>query len=264
MKTVAIIPARGGSKSIHRKNLQYVGGYTLVARAIRHAQAAKIDQVYVTSDDEEILEHARDFGASTIKRPADLATDTANGDLVAIHALGVIGITEITVPDDHVTVFLLPTAPLRPPGIIQECISELGHWDYDSVFTAYLGHFAWHVDQASFTSSHVGRYIMKPLPPWAKRVNRQKISRDARVFIENGAAYATRTSEYLKLRSDPTEWNERPLPNRLCGRIGVVEMLREDSIDIDTEYDLWLAEQRLLYLSSRKERDGQPNVFASQ
>lgn len=255
MKTVAVIPARGNSKQVPRKNMCFVLGRTLLERTIRHAQDARINEIYVTSENDEILEHAEECGASPIERPDRLSTDTANGDLVLVHALESIGVTESTVKDDHVTLFLQPTSPVRPPGIIQECLRQLGqtgNWHYDSVFTAYDGHFAWHVHPSSLLASHTGRVVMTPLPAWSQRVMRQEIDQTSRVYIENGCVYATRTSELLKLRSDATELRGMAAPNRLCGRIGVVEMDRADSIDIDTEYDLWLAEQRIQYLQDRK------------
>ena len=255
MRAIAIVPARGNSKGVPRKNMRFILGTTLLERTIKHAQDAKIKEIYVTSENDEILKHAEECGAETITRPESLSTDTANGDLVAVHALESIGITRDNVPEDHVTLFLQPTSPLRPSGVIQECLHVLGglDWNYDSVFTAYDGHFAWHIDPKSFLVSHEGRYVMTPMPPWSKRVMRQDIDRTAKVYIENGCVYATRTSEYLKLRTDPTEWSKVGMPNRLCGRIGVVEMNKADSIDIDTEYDLWIAEQRLVYLMDRKE-----------
>lgn len=259
MTTVAIIPARGGSKSVPRKNLRTVGGKTLVQRSIEHAmESSAIDAVYVTSEDDEILAHANECKAETIRRPHKLATDTANGDLVIIHALETLGITEKTVPYDHVTVFLQPTSPIRPEGIITRCVNALGAnygWHYDSIFTAYDGHFGWCMSPESFTRSFIGRRTVTPVPPWAERVNRQQITKDQKLYIENGCVYATRTSEFLKKRVDitaPPGHGARPLPSRVCGRIGVVEMAKEDSIDIDSEYDLWLAERRLEYIENRQ------------
>lgn len=69
MRTLAIIPARGGSKGVLRKNLQQVGGMSLVARAVRSCRSARrIDEVFVTTDDEAIAAAARQAGAAVIMR----------------------------------------------------------------------------------------------------------------------------------------------------------------------------------------------------
>ena len=76
---VAVIPARGGSKGVPRKNLREVGGVPLVVRAIRSAQAAaSVDRVVVSTDDAEIAAVAFAAGADVVDRPADLAGDTAS------------------------------------------------------------------------------------------------------------------------------------------------------------------------------------------
>ena len=78
MTTLALVPARGGSKGLPGKNLALVGGRTLVARAVEAALAvARIDEVAVSSDDAAILAEARRAGATPLHRPAALAGDEA-------------------------------------------------------------------------------------------------------------------------------------------------------------------------------------------
>src|SRR4051794_17009918 len=90
-KTVAIIPARGGSKGVPGKNLRPVGGIPLVARAVRSCLAAsRIDGTYVTTDDPTVADVARRAGAVVIERPADIAGDAATSEAALEHALGVI------------------------------------------------------------------------------------------------------------------------------------------------------------------------------
>ena len=85
-KFVAIIPARGGSKGIPRKNVLPVGGVPLVARAIVAAKGVdEIAEVYVSTDDEEIASVAREYGARVIERPEELASDTASSEVVLFH-----------------------------------------------------------------------------------------------------------------------------------------------------------------------------------
>src|SRR4051812_6659042 len=86
--TVAIIPARGGSKGIPKKNLASLCGKPLLAWSILHARAAKrIDSVWVSSDDSEILSVAQAYGARGIRRPDELSGDEASSELAWLHAL---------------------------------------------------------------------------------------------------------------------------------------------------------------------------------
>lgn len=84
----AIIPARGGSKGIPRKNLRRVGGIPLIGRAVLAAKGSRwVQQVFVSTEDAEIAVVAQQYGADVIWRPADLATDTASSESVLLHAL---------------------------------------------------------------------------------------------------------------------------------------------------------------------------------
>ena len=88
---LAIIPARGGSKGIPRKNLRLLCGKPLVAYSIEHAlQARQVTRTVVSTDDPEIAGVASQYGAEVIMRPADLATDTAGTEPVLLHALSVL------------------------------------------------------------------------------------------------------------------------------------------------------------------------------
>ena len=88
MTCIAIIPARGGSKGIPNKNLAEVNGQSLVSRAIESAlQSGVVDFVVVSSDNQTILDEAAKAGAAAIKRPADLASDSAVIEDAITHAL---------------------------------------------------------------------------------------------------------------------------------------------------------------------------------
>jgi len=86
---LAIIPARGGSKGIPRKNVQSVGGVPLVVRTVRAASGARrVERVVVSTDDVEIAELARGAGAEVVWRPAELCGDTASSEAALMHVLG--------------------------------------------------------------------------------------------------------------------------------------------------------------------------------
>ena len=87
MRCVAVIPARGGSRGIPRKNLRRLGGETLLARAIRKCrQASEISQTFVTTEDDDIAAEAAQHGATVIWRPAELSRDESKSDETLLHA----------------------------------------------------------------------------------------------------------------------------------------------------------------------------------
>lgn len=108
-RVVAVIPARGGSKGVPGKNLRRVGGVSLVARAAASCLAAgSIDEVYVSTDDDEVAAEARAAGGSVIDRPADLAGDLASSESALLHALDVLGAAGRSV---DIVVFVQCTSP---------------------------------------------------------------------------------------------------------------------------------------------------------
>jgi GTP:adenosylcobinamide-phosphate guanylyltransferase len=120
----AIIPARGGSKGIHRKNLALIDGRPLIEYSIRSArQAVLIDTVVVSTDDEEIRDVAAALGALVPGlRPKPLANDTALIGSAIDYTLG--RLIDIGIVTDLV-VSLYPTSPFRPPGMIDFLVSRL-------------------------------------------------------------------------------------------------------------------------------------------
>jgi len=131
---LAIIPARGGSKGIPRKNIRNFAGYPLIAWSIAAAkQSASVTRVLVSTDDEEIAAVACQFGAETpFLRPAEFAQDNTTDLPVFIHALKWLAEHEGYKPD--VVAQLRPTSPIRPRGLVDKAIEILlAHPDADSV-----------------------------------------------------------------------------------------------------------------------------------
>ncbi len=135
MKVLALIPARGGSKGIKRKNLVPIKGKPLVAHSIEQALSCPlIERVVVSTEDKEIKEVSLDYGAEVIDRPKKLAEDHVLDLPVFIHALEVLKKREEYIPD--IIIHLRPTAPFRKPEWITDCIELLTkNPDADSVIT---------------------------------------------------------------------------------------------------------------------------------
>jgi CMP-N-acetylneuraminic acid synthetase len=134
METLALIPARGGSKSIPRKNIKPLAGHPLIAYSIAAAKQSRlVTRVIVSTDDEGIAKLARQYDAETpFLRPAELAQDNTTDLPVFNHALDWLKNNESYQPE--IVVQLRPTSPLRPPECIDQAIQILlDHPEADSV-----------------------------------------------------------------------------------------------------------------------------------
>jgi len=117
----ALVPARGGSKGIPKKNLQVLDGHPLVAWAVAAARESQLfEQIVVSSDDSDILQVSQSYGASIlIKRPANLARDHSQQVPVILHAFETL--EGMKIEDNHV-VLLQPTSPFRSPELLKRAI----------------------------------------------------------------------------------------------------------------------------------------------
>jgi len=129
MKTIAIIPARSGSKRLPGKNIKTFCGKPLIVYAIEEAKKSKlIDEIVVTSDSDEILSMAGEYGAFGIRRPDELAQDSSRTIDAVKHVIEYLGYKAIVV-------LLQPTSPLRTVKDIDECIRLYNTGCFDSVIT---------------------------------------------------------------------------------------------------------------------------------
>ena len=132
---VAFIPARGGSTGIRRKNVQLLGDKPLIAYSIEAALKAElIDRVIVNTEDDEVADIAKSFGAEVpFRRPRHLATDTASlGDVLAF-AMNWLEENEGAVPEYFVQ--LLPTSPFRPAGLADRLVEKVLYGPYHGAIT---------------------------------------------------------------------------------------------------------------------------------
>jgi N-acylneuraminate cytidylyltransferase len=155
-RTLAIVPARGGSKRVPRKNLRDVGGRPMIAYAIEHArEASRVDRCIVSTDDADIAEKAREYGGDVpFMRPAELASDTASVADAITHALEWVEAEDGERYD--VVCLVQPTSPLRKGADIDGALARLADSDAESVVSVskYLTPPQWAVtaDEDGFLS----------------------------------------------------------------------------------------------------------------
>ena len=134
---LGITPARGGSKGIPRKNIKPILGKPLIAWTIEAAKKSKLlDRYVVSTEDSEIAEISRKYGAEVIARPAELATDNATTLSVIQHALDHI--------EADIVVILQCTSPVRDDDLIDKCIKKFQKEKADSLATGVMSKiFEW-------------------------------------------------------------------------------------------------------------------------
>jgi CMP-N-acetylneuraminic acid synthetase len=219
MRTAAIIPARGGSKRIPRKNLARVGDRTLVEHAI--AAAARLDAAWVSTEDAEIAHVAEAMGALVRRRPDRLARDESSTEDVITDWLGhLAGRDEL--PD--VVVLLQPTSPLRTVEHVVDAVQLLARTGADSLCSVTIDH-AHHF--AGRLIPHLdGAPRWRPDRPFWNRPRTQTV---APIAHENGAIWAF-TIDHFRVSG-----------RRDGGRCVAYPMAKTVSIDIDDADDLALA-----------------------
>jgi len=127
---LGVIPARGGSKSVPRKNVRLLCGKPLIAWSIEAADASSLlDRYVVSTEDSEIAEIAINYGAQVMDRPQELATDEADTLPVLLHVLEQIEAT--------IVVLLQPTSPIRDTDLIDRCIRKFLETGADSLATGF-------------------------------------------------------------------------------------------------------------------------------
>lgn len=220
---LGLIPARGGSKGVPRKNLRTVGGKPLIAWTVAAARRAKtVDRVILSSDDAEIAEVARAYDCDIpFMRPAELATDDAAMLDVVRHA-----IRSLEETYDYV-VLLQPTSPLRTAGDIDAAV-ELCHSARAPACVSVC-----EPEKSPFWNYYRcdGAALFPILPePEKNAARRQELPP---TYVLNGAIYVARSDWILDRRGFVGE-----------GTLGYV-MPRERSIDIDREMDIVIVEALL-------------------
>jgi N-acylneuraminate cytidylyltransferase len=213
---IAIIPARGGSKGIPKKNIVLTSGKPLIAWTIEAALAAKtINRIIVSTDDADIAKTATIFGAEVIMRPASISGDKASSEAALLHVL-----SELKNHLPKITVFLQCTSPLMTSDDIDGTVNLIKSGQFDCAFTAIpFYHFLW-------TQTGAGSYAginhdssFRPM-----RQDRQE------QLLEVGAVYAMDTEKFMEKSY------------RFFGRIGTHMIHPDHALEIDDPADLERAE----------------------
>ena len=217
MKKLIIIPARGGSKGIPRKNLRPIAGNPLISYSIKAALSVNFDtRIIVSTDDDEIALFSERFGAEVLFRAPELANDKATLDPVIIDAVQQCEIKYNESYDYIITV--QPTSPLIRTADIENVLGIISAGDYDTVLTVVDDrHLCWTIEND------------KAIPQYQARVNRQELPKN---YKETGAVIAC-TREQINSGT------------RIGKNVGICETPYETSFDIDNFSDLYVCESML-------------------
>lgn len=215
MTTTCIIPARGNSKCLPRKNLREVHGIPLVVRAIRAAQQGGCDRVIVSTEDDEIAAVALEAGAEVHARPHELASDTASSESVLVDACQACDVSE------GVLVFAQCTSPLTRPQDVRDCADVVKANPLAVAVTAVPFHApVWRENGPRSAPTGLTHDETKP---------RQRRQDMPTTWRETGAVYAMGVRRFLQAR------------HRFCGPVIPVFQQGWQGVDIDDEDDLAVA-----------------------
>jgi CMP-N,N'-diacetyllegionaminic acid synthase len=216
MKTIALIPARGGSQGLPRKNIKILNNKPLIVHTIEDAlESQYVDKVFVTTDDQEIRKISQSVKAEVILRPVDLASHTASSELALIHALDFIEKSA----SPELIIFLQCTSPFRSGNDIDRAIEQFKKEDSDSLLSVSPSHrFLWSTKNGN------------PIPLNYDYLNRPRRQDMDQEYVENGSIYIFKP------------WVLRKYESRLGGKISLFKMDNIATIDIDSASDFHVAE----------------------
>lgn len=217
LRILAIIPARGGSKGIPRKNIRLMNGKPLISYAISCALGSRYNpDVYVSTDDNEIAEICEQYGATIIRRDDRLSTDLVTLDPVVYDAT-IKAEHENKVRYDYI-ITIQPTSPLLHTETLDNAIEYAINENWDTVLSVVNHpHLSWGMD---------GNEVV---PLYKERKNRQELPPQ---YFETGAFVITKRDS---LKED----------SRIGNRVSVYEVSDDESIDIDN-YNDWILAEHIL------------------
>lgn len=217
---IAFIFARGGSRGVKDKNIRLVAGKPLIAHSIESAFASKyISEVIVSTDSEKIAAIAKNYGAKILLRPGDLAEDNSPELLAWKHAIA----SNLDLLKNTSTFISLPaTSPLRSSQDINAAIEKYQQNQCDILFGICQSHRNPYLNMVSITDEN----LIEVVNDGSDAFRRQDVPQvyDVTTCVYVGDIEYIMSCEKL-----------------MQGRVGYLEIPVERSLDIDTEYDLYLA-----------------------
>ena len=209
---IAIILARGGSKGIKMKNLTKINGKPLIYWSIKSClNSKKIHSTWVSSDNIRILNYSKKIGAKIILRPKKYAKDNTSSEKSWLHAVNFL---KDKINFENI-VGLQPTSPKRDHDDLDNAIKIYKKDNLDSLFssTEILDRFVWKKKGSKLIPNY--NYLKRP--------RRQDLPT---TYLENGSFYIFNKNKFLKVN------------NRLFGKIGVYQMKKTNSFQIDDKIDI--------------------------
>ena len=212
MRTIAIIPARGGSKGIHKKNIALLMGKPLISYMLDAAKGSKyINEIVVSTDDEEIAKVSIEYGAKIKMRSNEISGDLVSSECALLDVLKVYNC--------DILVFLQCTAPFTTTEDIDGTIKELLHQDADtSLAVTPFHYFLWNKDGEGINHQ--------------KSIRKMRQEREPQ-YLEAGSVYVMRTEGFLEHK------------HRFFGKTVMHIIPNNHVFEIDGHYDLELAEHIL-------------------
>ena len=227
MRSVAIIPARGGSKRLKKKNIIDFHGKPIIFYTINAALKANcFDRIVISTDDEEIFRISSSYHSDVVHRPLELATDQSSVADVCDNFL--LSELDKKISYDYLTV-LYPTAPMRTSEDIKSVQNKLLKEGYSSGLAVTA--FSLPVHQAMILENGRGKKVFPD-------IFNQRESEVPKYYVDNGSTYSVKVDNFLE--------NKKLITNN----VGLHVMSQDRSIDIDTDYQLELA--RYLYKKNIK------------
>ncbi len=226
---IALITARGGSKGLPRKNILPIMGMPLIGWTIKAAiEAESVDEVYVSTEDNEILKISIELGAQVIKRPIELSQDDTGSEPVICHAIDYLKNHGI---EPSIVTLLQPTSPMRTSKHIDEAYSQFKEKSANCVLSVFEPE---HTPAKAYKLNYDGT-IEGLLFEGAPYTRRQDLPT---TFQPNGAIYIFSSAAFMSKKLIPRK------------KVYPYVMNKESSIDIDTIEDLIKAELYLERISN--------------